>query len=52
MAIILPTTNTETRKIRSPRIPKTTYINDSFNLDCIPFDTTDIVDEITCEDYN
>jgi hypothetical protein len=31
---------------------KTVYVNETFNLDSIPFDTLDIVDEIIDEDSN
>jgi hypothetical protein len=50
MVMILPIANTETEEDRITENSKTVYINDSSNLDSIPFDANDIVDEITNED--
>jgi hypothetical protein len=52
MVTIPPTTNTEPEEDPVTENSRTIYINDSFNLGSIPFDTKDIVDEITCKDSN
>ena len=33
-----------------PKNSKTVYINDSSNLDCLPFNDDDIVDEVPTDD--